>query len=72
MVPIVSTTPSTAFVYTLYVAATGKPYPVEFTTAIPLGGKKRTWQLDVFSHWNEQVKLPAAPTNTFDTSKLPG
>ena len=39
---------------TIYVSATGKPYPVELT-----GGKSAV--TITFDHWNQPVSLPSAP-----------
>jgi hypothetical protein len=49
----------------LYVATTGKPYPVEIT-----GGGTTTGTL-MFTDWNKAVAL-AAPANAVDISKLKG
>lgn len=51
---------------TLYVATTGKPYPVELTK--PSGPSYGTLRFD---HWNEQVTL-TAPKGAIDLSKLKG
>jgi hypothetical protein len=51
---------------TLYIATTGKPYPVELTK--PSGASHGTLRFD---HWNEQVTL-TAPKGAIDMSKLKG
>lgn len=48
---------------TLYVAATGQPYPIEITKAGSSGGQI------VFDRFNRQVSL-AAPANTIDIAQL--
>ena len=48
---------------TLYVAATGKPYPIE---VVKDGGKGGTV---VFDRWNEPVTL-VAPADAIDITKL--
>ena len=48
---------------TLYVATTGKPYPIEVTKAGASGGKI------TFDRWNESVSL-AAPSNAIDLAQL--
>jgi hypothetical protein len=48
---------------TLYVAATGQPYPVQITKTGSDGGKM------VFDHYNEPVTL-TAPKNAIDISQL--
>jgi hypothetical protein len=48
---------------TLYIATTGKPYPIEITKSGSSGGKI------VFDRWNAHVVL-AAPKNTIDLSQL--
>lgn len=48
---------------TLYVAATGKPYPVEISKPGPQGGRV------TFDRYNESVSL-SAPANSIDVSKL--
>jgi hypothetical protein len=48
---------------TLYVAATGQPYPIEIKKAGSNGGQI------VFDRFNQQVSL-AAPTDTIDISRL--
>lgn len=48
---------------TLYIATTGKPYPIEITKSGPSGGKI------VFDRWNAHVAL-AAPKHTIDLSQL--
>lgn len=50
----------------LYVAATGKPYPVAL-----VGGKKGQTGTITFSDWNEPVAL-AAPKNAIDISQFSG
>jgi hypothetical protein len=50
---------------TLYVATTGKPYPIEIAKSGSGGGRI------VFSKWNEPVKLEA-PKNAVDLSELAG
>jgi hypothetical protein len=47
----------------LYVATTGKPYPIEISKAGKTGGKI------TFDRWNAPVKL-TAPTNAIDLSQL--
>jgi hypothetical protein len=48
---------------TLYVATTGKPYPIEISKAGKTGGKI------TFDRWNDPVKL-TAPANAIDLSQL--
>lgn len=48
---------------TLYVATTGKPYPIEITKSGKSGGKIS------FDRWNEPVTL-AAPKNSIDLAQL--
>jgi len=48
---------------TLYVATTGKPYPLEIVKSGAEGGKV------VFDHWDRPVTL-SAPANAIDISKL--
>jgi hypothetical protein len=48
---------------TLYIAATGQPYPVEITKAGSGGGKI------TFDRWNKTVTL-AAPANAIDVAQL--
>jgi hypothetical protein len=48
---------------TLYVATTGKPYPVEVTKSGSSGGRM------AFDRWNESVTV-AAPANSIDISQL--
>jgi hypothetical protein len=50
----------------LYVAATGKPYPVAI-----VGGKKGQSGTVTFGDWNKSVSL-SAPKGAFDISKLGG
>jgi hypothetical protein len=50
---------------TLYVATTGKPYPVEIVKAGSDGGRV------VFDRFNDSVSL-TAPTNAIDISQLKG
>lgn len=50
----------------LYVAATGKPYPVAL-----VGGKNGQSGTVTFSDWNESVSL-SAPKDAYDISKLAG
>ena len=50
----------------LYVAATGKPYPVAI-----VGGKKNQSGTITFDNWNEDVSL-SAPSNAIDISQLGG
>jgi hypothetical protein len=50
----------------LYVAATGKPYPVAI-----VGGKQNQSGTITFGDWNEHVSL-SAPKNAFDISQLGG
>lgn len=50
---------------TLYVATTGKPYPLEITKGGKESGKV------VLDHWDKPVKL-SAPANAIDISKLQG
>ncbi len=49
---------------TLYVALTGKPYPVQFSRTGSEGGKV------TFKNWNGPVSV-SAPANAVDVSKLP-
>jgi hypothetical protein len=48
---------------TLYVATTGKPYPIEVSKTGPQGGHV------IFDRYNEAVSL-SAPANSIDVSKL--
>ena len=48
---------------TLYIAASGQPYPIEITKDGASGGKI------VFDRWNESVSL-AAPANAIDIAQL--
>ncbi|HEY3946654.1 MAG TPA: hypothetical protein VGL78_15605 [Solirubrobacteraceae bacterium] len=48
---------------TLYVATTGKPYPIEISKTGPQGGHV------IFDRYNEAVTL-SAPANSIDVSKL--
>jgi hypothetical protein len=50
---------------TLYVATTGKPYPIEVTKTGPSGG------MLTFDQWDQSVTL-TAPPNAVDISKLKG
>ncbi|HET8751119.1 MAG TPA: hypothetical protein VFM43_01170 [Gaiellaceae bacterium] len=50
----------------LYVAATGKPYPVAI-----VGGRKNESGTITFGNWNESVSL-SAPKDALDISKLGG
>lgn len=49
----------------LYVATTGKPYPIEITKSGALGGTLK------FDQWDQPVSL-SAPANAVDISKLKG
>jgi len=48
---------------TLYVATTGKPYPIEVSKPGPQGGRV------IFDRYDEAVSL-SAPANSIDISKL--
>jgi hypothetical protein len=48
---------------TLYVATTGKPYPVQISKPGAGGGRV------VFDHWNASVAL-TAPANAIDLTQL--
>jgi hypothetical protein len=50
----------------LYVAATGKPYPVAI-----VGGKKGQSGAITFDDWNKSVSL-SAPSNAVDIGKFGG
>jgi hypothetical protein len=49
---------------TLYVATTGKPYPIEIAKTGPAGGRV------VFDRYNQPVSL-SAPADAIDLTKLP-